>query len=74
MRTVVITGANVGIGFAVARFLAGHPDWHVVLACRNESKANAAIDAIRQTHPDSQISFAPLDLFPLSSVRALPGH
>ena len=39
MRTVVITGANVGIGFSVAKFLAGHPDWHVVLACRNESES-----------------------------------
>ena len=39
MKTVIITGANVGIGFATANFLARMPDWHVVLACRNESKA-----------------------------------
>jgi NAD(P)-dependent dehydrogenase (short-subunit alcohol dehydrogenase family) len=72
MRTVVITGANVGIGFATAKFLAALPDWHVLLACRNELKANAAIDAIRQTHPNSRVGFAPLDLFSLSSVRRLP--
>ena len=46
MNTVVITGANVGIGFAAAKFLAGFPDWHVVLACRSEGKANAAIQAV----------------------------
>ena len=72
MRTVVITGANVGIGFATAKFLAAHPDWHVVLACRNESKAKAAMDAIRQEHSNARVSFAPLDLFSLASVRNLP--
>jgi NAD(P)-dependent dehydrogenase (short-subunit alcohol dehydrogenase family) len=72
MRTVVITGANVGIGFAAAKFFAGFPDWHVVLVCRSELKANAAIEAIRETHPDSHIGFVPLDLFSLASVRLLP--
>jgi len=72
MKTVVITGANVGIGFAAAKFLALHPDWHVVLACRNESKANAALAAILRAHPKSKVSFVPLDLFSLSSVRCLP--
>lgn len=72
MRTVLITGANVGIGFATAKFLATIPDWHVLLACRNELKANAALEAIGKTHPDSRIGFVPLDLFSLSSVRRLP--
>jgi NAD(P)-dependent dehydrogenase (short-subunit alcohol dehydrogenase family) len=74
MRTVVITGANVGIGFSTARFLATHPDWHVLLACRSKLKANAAIDAIKEIHPDSHIGFVPLDLFSLSSVRRLPAE
>jgi NAD(P)-dependent dehydrogenase (short-subunit alcohol dehydrogenase family) len=73
MNTAIITGANVGIGFATAKFLAALPGWRVVLACRNEWKANAAIAAIRQKHPDSQVDFAPLDLFSLSSVRRFPG-
>jgi len=72
MRTVVITGANVGIGFATARYLAADPRWHVVLACRNTSKAAAAIAAIRTAHPDAQVSFALLDLFSLASVRRFP--
>jgi|SRR5215471_167110 len=72
MKTVVITGANVGIGFATAKFLASLRDWHVVLACRNESRANAAIAAILRVHPTSKVSFVPLDLFSLSSVRRLP--
>jgi light-dependent protochlorophyllide reductase len=72
MRAVVITGANVGIGFASANFIAARPQWHVVLACRNASKAKTAIATIRRSHPDSQISFAPLDLFSLASVRRFP--
>jgi NAD(P)-dependent dehydrogenase (short-subunit alcohol dehydrogenase family) len=72
MRTVVITGANVGIGFATAKFLAERCDWHAVLACRNELKANAAMDAIRRAYSKARVSFAPLDLFSLSSVRRLP--
>ncbi len=72
MRTVVITGANAGIGFATAKYLAALPQWHVVLACRNTLKATAAIAAIRATHPAARVSFAPLDLFSLASVRRLP--
>ena len=72
MKTAVITGANVGIGFATAKLLAAMPDWHVVLACRNELKANAAIRDIQQTLPNSRVSFVPLDLFSLASVRRFP--
>jgi len=72
MRTVVITGANVGIGHAAAEFLAGHSDWHVVLACRNQSKAQLAMDDIRRVHPASHLSFVSLDLFSLASVRRVP--
>jgi len=72
MKSVVITGANVGIGFATAKFLAAIPEWHIILACRNEPKAKAAIRDIKWGHPNAHISFAPLDLFSLSSVRHLP--
>jgi NAD(P)-dependent dehydrogenase (short-subunit alcohol dehydrogenase family) len=72
MKTVIITGANVGIGYATAKFIAARPDWHVLLACRNESKAMAAIDALRGTHRHSRVDFVPLDLFSLASVSRVP--
>jgi NAD(P)-dependent dehydrogenase (short-subunit alcohol dehydrogenase family) len=73
MRTVVITGANVGIGFAAAKYLVAQPGWHVLLACRDEQKANAAIAAIRLSMRGAQIGYVPLDLYSLASVRRLAG-
>jgi NAD(P)-dependent dehydrogenase (short-subunit alcohol dehydrogenase family) len=72
MKTVVITGANAGIGFSTANFLAAIPGWHLVLACRNELKGQTAIREIMQKHPHSHTSFVPLDLFSLASVRRFP--
>lgn len=72
MKSVLITGANVGIGFATARFLAAREGWHVLLACRNQSKAKAAIAAIREANASAHVEFAPLDLFSLASVRRMP--
>lgn len=72
MKTVLITGANVGIGFAAARFLAAREDCYVVLACRNEQKALQAIAAIQRDHPNSYVDFVLLDLFSLASVRRVP--
>ena len=44
VRTIVVTGANSGVGFAGAKFLvaAGH---RVILACRTQAKAEAAAHA-----------------------------
>ncbi|MBQ0754174.1 MAG: SDR family NAD(P)-dependent oxidoreductase [Gammaproteobacteria bacterium] len=67
-RVAVITGANSGIGLEAARQLAGKGA-HVVLACRNEAKANAAMDDIRTTFPDAQLSFHPLNLASQKHVR-----
>ena len=62
----------MGIGLATAKFLADIPHWHVVLACRNELKAKVAIREIKRTDPNSHVSFVPLDLFSLASVRRFP--
>ena len=66
-KRVIVTGANSGIGFEAAQVLAGKGA-EVILACRNQSKGEAALAAIRQACPNSQVSLMSLDLSSLASV------
>jgi NAD(P)-dependent dehydrogenase (short-subunit alcohol dehydrogenase family) len=69
-KTVVLTGANSGIGFEAAWMLPAKGA-HVVMACRNEDKANAAMGMLRErVQRRGSFSFLPLDLADLASVRA----
>lgn len=45
MKTAVITGANKGIGFAIAKAL-GKKDWHVIIGARNQNRAEAAVEKL----------------------------
>lgn len=66
-RTVVITGANGGLGLENARALAGHGA-HVVMAARNLDKATAAERGIRDVHPQALLEVRQLDLASLDSI------
>jgi hypothetical protein len=65
--TVIVTGASSGLGLSAARWLAQSGDWHVVMACRDFSKAEAA--AQRLGLPPGSFSVVHLDLSSLESVR-----
>lgn len=67
-RTVVITGANSGLGRASASMLAG-AGAAVIMACRNPQKAATAADELRSAHPGARIEVRELDLASLASVR-----
>ncbi|MFV9633719.1 SDR family oxidoreductase [Mycobacterium neumannii] len=69
-RLAVVTGANSGLGFGLARELsAARAD--VILAVRNRAKGEAAIAQIRQAVPQASTRIAQLDLASLESVAAL---
>lgn len=64
--TAIVTGASSGVGLYTAQALAQR-GWHVVMACRNLEKAEAAAKDIGM-QPD-QYTVMPLDLASLESVR-----
>lgn len=67
-KTVLVTGSNSGLGYETARVLAARGG-HVILACRSEDKARAAMDAIREETPRASLEFLKLDLSSLNSVQ-----
>ena len=67
-RTFLVTGANAGIGFETTKILAARGA-HVILACRDEAKAEIAMNRIRVDVPKAELSFQPLDLADLDQVR-----
>jgi len=67
-RTVVVTGANGGLGLETARAL-GAAGAHVVMAARNQEKAAAALADIRRGVPDASLEVIALDLSSQASVH-----
>ncbi|MEH2511152.1 NAD(P)-dependent dehydrogenase (short-subunit alcohol dehydrogenase family) [Nitrobacteraceae bacterium AZCC 1564] len=69
-RIAIVTGATSGIGYETALALAG-AGASVVLASRNEAKGSEMLAYIRAQHPAADVSFEPLDLASLKSVRGV---
>ncbi len=67
-RMAIVTGANSGLGFETALALAAKGAT-VIMACRNQQKAQKALEDIKQAVPNADIEVMPLDLADLSSVR-----
>ena len=67
-KTIIITGANSGIGEATALELAKRQA-RVILACRDEDSANATVRYIRKKTAAGQLVFKRLDLASLASVK-----
>ncbi|XP_055361821.1 retinol dehydrogenase 11-like isoform X2 [Betta splendens] len=67
-RTAVVTGSNTGIGKATAKELAQRGA-RVILACRDQRRAQAAVQEITMETGNQQVIFMHLDLASLKSVR-----
>ncbi|WP_395571496.1 oxidoreductase [Streptomyces sp. BK79] len=67
-RVAVVTGANGGLGYVVARELARRGAC-VVLACRGEQRGSEAVARLLGEVPDATVELRRLDLGDLSTVR-----
>lgn len=67
-KSIIVTGANTGIGYETARALASIGGV-VTLACRNTEAAEQACQKIRRQHPEANVNAMHLDLSDLNSVR-----
>ena len=67
-KRVLITGGNSGIGFCTAEQLAGRGA-EVILACRDQTKGQAAVAKIKNAHPQAKVRLFALDLADLEQVR-----
>lgn len=68
-KHVVVTGANSGLGFGLARRLAA-AGAEVVMAVRSSTKGEAAAAQIRRSAPAAKLSVKLIDLASLASVEA----
>lgn len=67
-KSFLVTGANSGIGRALAEALAARHAT-VILAARSAERTAPALELIRARYPNARASFVQLDLADLSSVR-----
>lgn len=67
-KVVLITGANSGIGKEAAIAIAKQGAT-IVIACRNEISARQAVEDIKNESGNTKVTFLPLDLASLESVR-----
>jgi NAD(P)-dependent dehydrogenase (short-subunit alcohol dehydrogenase family) len=67
-KSFIVTGANAGVGFEIARVLAARGG-RILLGCREESRAQDAIARIKRITRNADLVWLPLDLGDLDSVR-----
>lgn len=71
-KTIIITGANTGLGFEAAKHCVRLEAGNVILAVRNVSKGIQAQTAIESAYParDTVIDVWDLDLLSVASIKA----
>jgi len=68
-RTILVTGANAGIGYWCAEILATQGA-RVLLGCRSAERAQVAVSSIRAQVPGADLDIVPIDLGSLASVAS----
>jgi NAD(P)-dependent dehydrogenase (short-subunit alcohol dehydrogenase family) len=71
-KSFIVTGANAGVGFEIARVLAASGA-RVLLGCREQTRAQDAIARIQRITPNADLVWLPLDLGDLEAFAPRPG-
>lgn len=70
MKSIIITGANSGIGFeCVMQMAKVSPDEQIILACRTVKTGDEAVKKIKQETGHKHLLCLPLNLASLQSIR-----
>ncbi|XP_014675288.1 PREDICTED: dehydrogenase/reductase SDR family member on chromosome X-like [Priapulus caudatus] len=64
----IVTGGCSGIGFCVARHLAG-AGVHVIIASKNKDHGSLAVDVVTNERPEAKVEYMEMDLESNQSVR-----
>jgi len=67
-KVCVITGANAGIGFETAKALA-KKGGTIAMVCRNKTKGNKALESIKTSFPNANISLFIADMGSQQQIR-----
>ena len=70
-HVALVTGATGAIGKAIARQLAEHETYEVVLGCRHEEKAQQAVAEIQHVTGNLSVRYELVDVSRYSSIQAL---
>ncbi|MBM4204981.1 MAG: SDR family NAD(P)-dependent oxidoreductase [Gammaproteobacteria bacterium] len=68
-QTIIVTGANTGIGEAAAQALAG-TGAHIIFACRDVAAGRAAVERTKAVYPRASADVSELDLASFTSTQA----
>ncbi|EGN97796.1 hypothetical protein SERLA73DRAFT_182545 [Serpula lacrymans var. lacrymans S7.3] len=69
-KTVVVIGANVGIGLEATKHFARMNPSRLILGCRSETKGREAIEEVKRETKYGESELWPIDLADFSSVKA----
>jgi NAD(P)-dependent dehydrogenase (short-subunit alcohol dehydrogenase family) len=67
-KTILITGANAGIGLATAHLLAKQ-NYNLIIICRDAAKGAATVSSLRKINPTIHVESFTTDLSDLANVR-----
>ncbi|KAL0567399.1 hypothetical protein V5O48_014591 [Marasmius crinis-equi] len=70
-QTILITGANIGLGFEAAKHFANRGPGKLVIVCRNEKKGEDALERIRSETGFQNVELWIADFGSFESVKAL---